>query len=190
MADGFVILNPGLGGEVMDEESIGPFPSGPTTRLRSRVIVAGSGMHEIAKVSTSPPTSTDYGLVVRPIFDPNYPVSVTLPGTSVTSFAEITSISANIETTITSYVVPVGKIFSLAGFVSTGNVEAKYIIKVNGVENLVIRTTPAMLTGDMSFKMAFPLATAGQTVSLTTIHDIMAVLGEFQGTILGFINDA
>jgi len=83
MSDGFVVLNPGANGEIMDEELVGPFPTSPTQRLRTRVVVAGTGVTDLAPVIGFPPSATECGLVVRPITDPNTAVPIGLPGTSI-----------------------------------------------------------------------------------------------------------
>lgn len=189
MADGFVILNPGLGGEIMDEELVGPFPTPPTTRLRSRVVVAGTGVGDIAPVIGMPPDPDECGLVVRPIFDPNTSIPIGLAGDPVVEYGEITGIGSGSETTVVSFIVPIGKTFNVSGFVASGDVDAQYFLRVDGVLTIVSRTTSANLTTDISFKLSFPIATAGQTVALRAEHDAIAASAEFNGTILGFIKD-
>lgn len=186
MADGFVILNPGVGGEVMDEERVGPYPISPTYRLRSRVVVSGTSVTSIAKVIDTTPAQDDCGLVVRPIYDQNTIVPIGLPGTAVIETGTSLAVPALIDTTVVSFVVPVAQTFSIVGFVGSANVNSEYFLKVNGTTKIVARSTSSNLTIDISFKLAHPLATAGQTVALVVNHT-SAVAGDFSGTILGYL---
>jgi hypothetical protein len=65
MADSSVVLNPGVGGDAIDAESVG-------SNKRERVQVAGAALAEIARVLNADPAASDYGLVVRPL-EPTYP---------------------------------------------------------------------------------------------------------------------
>lgn len=62
MADDRIVLNPGSGGDIVDAESV---TIGVETRKRSRVVLAGTGAGEIARVTNAHPGSSDYGLVTR-----------------------------------------------------------------------------------------------------------------------------
>ena len=66
MADDFTILNPGVGGDTMDEIAC-THPIAPLIRKRPKVVMTGAGTDEIAIVSNSPPSVTDYGLATRNI---------------------------------------------------------------------------------------------------------------------------
>lgn len=187
MSDGFVTLNPGLNGEIMDEERVGPYGVAPFFRLRSRVVVAGTAVQAIADVIDYAPAVDACGLVVRPVVDPTIPQPIGLPGTTIVEYGDISSISSNIETTVVSFIVPVSQVFSVIGFVCSGNVEAQYILKVDGVTKMVSRSSPASPTTDISFKLAVPIATGGQTVALRAIHFALPVSADFNGTILGYL---
>ncbi len=186
MADGFVILNPGVGGEIMDEEVVGPYSSSPTFRLRSRVVVTGVNVGDIAQVIDVPPADDACGLCVRPIFDPDGIVPIGLPGTSIITFGTVSLVPASIDTTVVSFIVPLAQTFNIVGFVGTANVASEYFLKVDAVTKIPARTSGANLTADISFKLAHPLATAGQTVALIVNHSA-GVPGEFNGTILGYL---
>jgi hypothetical protein len=186
MADGFVTLNPGAGGEVMDESAVF-YPGPPTVRLRSRVVVSGETPGALAQVIDYDPIGTECGLVTRPIFSSDSIISIKLPGISIVNFDEITSISDNTETTIVSFIVPVSSTFGIVGFVGSGDIEAKYSLKVDGITKLVARSTSSSPTIELSFQLAHPLAVAGQTVALRVEHFQVPLSGDFEGTILGFL---
>lgn len=64
MADDSIVLNPGVGGDVLDTESV-TYPVAPLTRERERIQVTGAAIAEIARVLNVTPGTADYGLVVR-----------------------------------------------------------------------------------------------------------------------------
>jgi hypothetical protein len=69
MADDYTILNPGVGGDTMDEVGV-TFPTAPIVRKRPKVVITGAGgteVDDIADVTTGTPPPDDYGLVVRPV---------------------------------------------------------------------------------------------------------------------------
>jgi hypothetical protein len=69
MPDNYTQLNPGVGGDYMDEVGV-TFPQSPNVRKRPKVVITGPGdtnVDDIAAVETSTPQPNDYGLVVRPV---------------------------------------------------------------------------------------------------------------------------
>lgn len=67
MADSYTQLNPGVGGDVMDETAV-TYGSSPINRKRARVVVTGNNSAtEIVGVSNSSPAGDAIGLVVRPV---------------------------------------------------------------------------------------------------------------------------
>jgi hypothetical protein len=114
------------------------------------------------------------------------PVAIQSPGTPVVQYGVVTLVPANVETTIVSYVVPVGKTFYGAGFVASGNSHGLYRIYFNGTAVLSGRSSTAVPTMDLSFKMATPTATAGQTIAVKITH-YAGSTADFEGTILGYI---
>lgn len=86
MADSYVELNPGAGGAVMDEEQVTGYPSGPTTRLRSRIVIGGELPAELAKIRNTAPAAGDYGMVVRPLDEVAGSTDVTTVAATTTPF--------------------------------------------------------------------------------------------------------
>ena len=64
MTDTYTILNPGIGGDVMDETEV-TYVDPPLSRKRPRVVITGEGLDDIVDTTTSLPSSVDRGLVVR-----------------------------------------------------------------------------------------------------------------------------
>lgn len=64
MADDYTTLNPGTGGDTMDEEAI-TYPDAPTSRKRSRIVIAGDDTNKLASVSRHPPEGSHHGLAVQ-----------------------------------------------------------------------------------------------------------------------------
>lgn len=64
MSDDYTILNPGIGGDVMDETAV-TYGAAPFTRKRPRVVVTGEGADDIVATTDTIPNSGDRGLVVR-----------------------------------------------------------------------------------------------------------------------------
>ena len=64
MTDSFTILNPGVGGDVMDETEV-TYATAPLTRKRPRVVITGEGLDDIVDTTTSLPSGLERGLVVR-----------------------------------------------------------------------------------------------------------------------------
>lgn len=177
MSDSFTILNPGVGGDVMDEEEVG-FSSDPLKRKRERVQIAGSGQLEIARVINSSPIGNEYALVTRPILTTNEPI---------VEYGTVSLVPSLAETTVVSYIVPVSKIFHGYGFIGAGDVNAKFIYYVDILPKVTARTTVAQQTTTINFSFGPFVATAGQTVFVKAKHYISTVLAEFEATILGYL---
>jgi len=64
MADAFTVLNPGVGGDVMDETGVS-YGSAPLVRKRPRVVLTGEGIDDIVDAKGTLPNNEDIGLVVR-----------------------------------------------------------------------------------------------------------------------------
>lgn len=64
MSDDYTILNPGVGGDVMDETAV-VYGSAPFTRKRPRVVITGEGLDDIVDTATSTPTGFERGLITR-----------------------------------------------------------------------------------------------------------------------------
>lgn len=114
------------------------------------------------------------------------PIAVQLPGDSVVEYGVATLIPSATETTIVSYVVPVGKTFHGIGFVATGNSHGLFRMYFNGVAKIAGRSSVAVPTMDISFKQATTTALAGQTVTIKVTHYAPST-ADFEGTILGYL---
>ncbi len=64
MSDDYTILNPGQGGDVMDETAV-TYATSPTIRKRPRVVITGEGLDDIVDTGTDIPIGTERGLVTR-----------------------------------------------------------------------------------------------------------------------------
>ena len=64
MADAFTVLNPGVGGDVMDETGVS-YGSAPLVRKRPRVVLTGEGVDDIVDTTDDLPTGLERGIVVR-----------------------------------------------------------------------------------------------------------------------------
>lgn len=179
MADAYTELNPGVGGDVMDETGV-TYPSSPTTRKRPRVVITGEGIDDIVPAPTTPPVGTEPGLVIRPIHSP-------YPGTPVGDLGSVSLVTSDTETTITSYIVPVGSVFYFLGFLGQGDVHAVYRIYHASTAKMSGRTSVAVPTVQVSFSYAIFSAEAGETVSLKVTHSSPGILGNFEGTIMGYL---
>ena len=64
MADSYTTLNPGSGGDLIDEELVN-FNSGAYFAKRGRIVIAGNTQAALAPVANTTPTGTEYGLYTR-----------------------------------------------------------------------------------------------------------------------------
>ncbi|MEI7486258.1 MAG: hypothetical protein WCJ72_02400 [Chryseobacterium sp.] len=64
MTDGYTVLNPGIGGDTMDETEVA-YVDVPLVRKRPRVVLTGEGANDIVDTADDLPNSYSRGLVVR-----------------------------------------------------------------------------------------------------------------------------
>ena len=64
MSDDYTILNPGVGGDVMDETAV-TYGTAPLVRKRPRVVITGEGADDVVATTGTLPNNGDVGLVVR-----------------------------------------------------------------------------------------------------------------------------
>ena len=177
MADDYTILNPGIGGDVMDE-TLCVYPSAPLNRKRPRVVITGEGIDEIAEAKATNVLGSEIALVTRPVI-PNY------PGTETNVFNNVTLVPSNTETTITTYTTPLSNTFYFVGIHACGNTNALYKIYVNGNVVLAGRTSVANLNWSQAYSFSPIKVDEGVTIVLKVIHQA-GVACDFEGTILGY----
>lgn len=66
MTDSYTTLNPGTGGDLIDEELVN-FNAGAYFAKRGRIVIAGDSQAALAPVSNVAPTGTEYGLYTRSV---------------------------------------------------------------------------------------------------------------------------
>lgn len=105
-------------------------------------------------------------------------------GVLFTVWNEITAVGANIESTVVTYIVPLGKTAKIQLIDIDGDNIAIYKVKLNGstIAKKHMWWIPG-LTGQFSFGQGLELS-AGQTLSVTVIHERPAV-GSFNSRIQG-----
>lgn len=64
MSDNYTILNPGVGGDVMDETGV-TYATSPLVRKRPRVVVTGEGIDDIVDTTSLIPSGSERGLVTK-----------------------------------------------------------------------------------------------------------------------------
>lgn len=64
MTDGYTVLNPGVGGDTMDETEVA-YVDVPLVRKRPRVVLTGEGANDIVDTADDLPNGYSRGLVVR-----------------------------------------------------------------------------------------------------------------------------
>lgn len=64
MSDNYTILNPGVGGDVMDETGVS-YATAPLVRKRPRVVITGEGIDDIVDTTDLIPSGTERGLVTK-----------------------------------------------------------------------------------------------------------------------------
>lgn len=178
MADDYTILNPGAGGDVMDE-SLVVYPASPTNRKRPRVVITGEGIDDIVPAQVSNPIGDEFGLVTRPIV-PSY------PGTEANTFGDVALVLTSTETTVVTYTVPADNTFYFIGFNVSGNANALFKLYVNGSPVLAGRSSVANLTLNLTYSYSPIKVTEGITIVLKVTHGA-SVGCDFEGTILGYL---
>lgn len=187
----FTQLNIGEQGSIMDETAVdygdlspinNPYPltSGtPVYRRRSRIVLAGQGVYEICNVSNTNITGSEYGIAVRPI--------IRAYSDPVNEFDSETSVSPNTPTTVVSYNVPASNIFAFQGMKVSGDLPAKFTLKVNTTEYYTLRTTSASLDGMIYFNTPVFEISAGTTLLIEVIYyNNNVITCDFEATIIGF----
>jgi hypothetical protein len=178
MSDDYTILNPGIGGDVMDETAV-TYPTAPTTRKRPRVVVTGEGIDDIVPALNDTPVGGELGIAIRPIF-------TGYPGNSVIEYNNVTLVPTSFETTVVTYVVPAGKRFYFIGYNACGNTNAIYRLYVNGSVYFVSRSSAANLNVEKSYSHPPFYANQTTTISLKVLHYTTASC-DFEGTLIGYI---
>ena len=176
MSDDFTILNPGSGGDTMDETGV-VYGTAPTLRKRPRVVITGEGIDDIVPAISNSPTGSEFGMVTRPV--------MAYSGDSITVFNLTTLVPTNTETTVTTYTVPAGKTFNFLGFVASGNANALFKLYVASNPVLAGRSSVANLTVQMTYAMSPFQILEGDTLVLRVIHQANGGC-DFEATILGF----
>lgn len=64
MSDNYTVLNPGVGGDVMDETGV-TYATAPLVRKRPRVVITGEGIDDIVDTTDLIPAGTERGLVTK-----------------------------------------------------------------------------------------------------------------------------
>jgi hypothetical protein len=179
MADGYTILNPGSGGDAMDEAIVfyPPNTEGPSSRKRPRVVISGENQEEIVPLSQNTPSGKEYGLLTRSI--------VEYPGLKIAEFSNVSLVPPNTATTIVSYIVPTGFTFNFIGFIASGNANALFKIYVNSNPKIAGRNSVANLTLNMNYSFPIFEAYENDIIILNVFHQVNADC-DFEGTILGY----
>lgn len=178
MSDDYTILNPGVGGDVMDETAV-TYPTAPITRKRPRVVITGEGIDDIVPALSDTPAGNEFGIATRPIF-------TGYPGSSLVQFNIVTLVPTSVETTVVTYTVPTGKKFYFLGYNCSGNTNAIFKLYVNGNVYFASRSSTANLNAEKTF--SYPPFSVNQsiTVTLKVIHSNTASC-DFEGTIIGYL---
>jgi hypothetical protein len=170
-------LNPGIGGDVMDETLVAGYPA-PSNRKRPRVVMTGEGIDDIVSAKSDNVSGDEIGLVVRPVIS-NY------PGNLTNSFSDASGVPTNSETTVVTYTVPASTSFYFIGLVTSGNANALFRLKVNGSTVLAGRTTVSNLSWSLSYSYSPIVALDSDVVTITVIHQA-GVACDFEATIMGY----
>jgi hypothetical protein len=178
MADDYTTLNPGTGGDVMDEVS-NTFGSPPTTRKRPKVVVTGTGLSEIVEAKDVQLDGDEMALIVRPIVSK-------YPGTNICSLQSVTLVASSSETTVATYTVTTAKTFYFIGFAAEGDVHAVYKVYVDSSAKLASRSSAAFPSTSMSFTNPVFTAAAGAVITIKATHYQSGVQGNFSATIIGY----
>lgn len=112
----------------------------------------------------------------------------TLSYTPVLQYGTLTSIANGSLNTLATYTVPTGKVFWLGGMVATGEVDGRYVIKIDGVIKFVYRTSGAERNAEMLLSIISINANAGAVITLEVEHFDSAT-ASFEGSLLGAIVD-
>ena len=197
---GFTILNPGCGGSVMDEEKITfqlteqeILEEIPAVRHRPKIIISGVNADDISSVLNNSPIGNEYALVVRNIpsgvqqISGSVNAAVELPGPPVTLFGITTLVPSSVETTVASFIVPVGYTFHAVGFIASGSVNAIFQFYLDTAVKSAARNSVAEPTVSIDFNYAYPSLGAGLIAKVTATHYQTGINADFEATILGYL---
>jgi hypothetical protein len=180
MADNYTQLNPGIGGDIMDEVSVN-YGVAPVTRKRPRVVLTGGTVNSDVEVVSSRPDGSARGLVTRPILDTRV-----YPGDDVFHYGTVSAVPAGVETTVVTYIVPAESTVFVLGFSASGLFKAKYTLYLDDMARLSGWTTAANLNLQMSFLGLAPPVAESFTIRLSVLHGESGSQTDFSGTILGY----
>jgi hypothetical protein len=96
----------------------------------------------------------------------------------------VAAVPKDAETTVASYVVPVGYTFKLTGLVATGSADAEWIVYDNANEVYRTRTSGAERGKEVLHGNAIPFA-SGHTAAVKAAHQEVGVQN-FYATLLGY----
>lgn len=97
---------------------------------------------------------------------------------------QVTAVPRDAETTVASYVVPVGYTFRLQGLIATGSADAEWIVYDNTTEVYRTRTSGGERGKEVLHGNAIPFG-AGHTVAVKAVHQEASVQN-FYATLLGY----
>lgn len=157
-----------------------PLASGaPVYRRRSRIVLAGQGVYEICNVSNTSIVGNEYGVAVRPI--------IRAYSNPINEFNAETGVAPSTPTTVVSYTVPSSNVFSFQGMKVSGDLPAKFTLKVNSTEYYTLRTTSATLDGTIYFNTPVFEINTGDVILIEVIYyNNNAITCDFEATIIGF----
>jgi len=95
---------------------------------------------------------------------------IAAPTYPINEFGENAAVVSGVETTILSYVVPVGSTLYIQGFYGSSGESAVYRLKKNGTAKGVLRTSPSRPTEKLCYQDGVLTAVAGDTVIITAKH--------------------
>lgn len=101
--------------------------------------------------------------------DVNIAGTIPIVFTAVNQFASIL-VPSGVETTITSYTVPVGKTFEMTGIIGWGDYDGEFLIYVDGSPVGGGRTSASSRTLNLHYNEATIDATASQVVAVRVTH--------------------
>lgn len=180
MADDFTILNLGVGGDTIDEESI-TYGSSPFTRKRSRIVIGGSSPLEISRVLNSNPIGTEYSLITR-----NIPTEV--PSGVVNYYNTAASVAQAATATIT-YTITAGKTFYLKSIIaSSSGAPCKVTVDYGPTSPTIVAVGFYSASNpfvQINFDQPIPISQATHTVINVRIFNNAGVAQDVYSTING-----
>lgn len=166
----FTELDLGEGGDYLDMTSV-IYSSAPVDRRRQRVVPSGEVAEEVM--------SDTAGLIVRPIHSP-------YPGIPIIDMGEATFVTAGVETTITSYTVPLNRSFYFLGVLAHGDANGIYRVYVDSQIKCMGITSVTNPTCQVKFEHALFSASENEEICIKTLHNCSSP-SNFEGTIIGYV---